>query len=98
MVQRLSKEELFRIRNHIPINDVIVRVLDLPSKTRDGYLRFLCPICSEFMTACNPKTNLARFIIDTGARDFKVGLLLSTNPDSPQGISNFSDVVPGETT
>ncbi len=60
MAQRLSKEELFRIRNHIPINDVIVHILDLPSKTRDGYLRFLCPICSEFMTACNPKTNLAR--------------------------------------
>ncbi len=60
MAQRFLKDELFRLRNHIPINDVIVRVLDLPSKTRDGYLRFLCPICSEFMTACNPKTNLAR--------------------------------------
>ncbi len=60
MAQRFSKDELFRLRNHIPINDVIVRVLDLPSKTRDGYLRFLCPICSEFMTACNPTTNLAR--------------------------------------
>ena len=60
MAQRFSKDELFRLRNHIPINDVIVHVLDLPSKTRDGYLCFLCPICSEFMTACNPRTNLAR--------------------------------------
>ncbi len=60
MVQRFSKDELFRLRNHIPINDVIVHILDLPSKVRDGYLRFLCPRCSEFMTACNPKTNLAR--------------------------------------
>lgn len=60
MVQRFSKDELFRLRNHIPINDVIVHILHLPSKTRDGYLRFLCPICSEFLTACNPATNLAR--------------------------------------
>lgn len=60
MVQRLSKDELFRLRNHIPINEVIVHILDLPSKVRDGYLRFLCPHCSEFMTACNPRTNLAR--------------------------------------
>ena len=47
-------------RNHIPINEIIVHILDLPSKVRDGYLCFLCPVCSEFMTACNPKTNLAR--------------------------------------
>ena len=28
--------------------------------------------------------------------NYHVGLLLSTNPDSPQGVSNFSDVVPGD--
>ena len=28
--------------------------------------------------------------------DYHVGLLLSTNPDSPQGISSFSDVLLGE--
>lgn len=26
----------------------------------EGYFRFLCPVCKEFQTAVNPKTNLAR--------------------------------------
>jgi len=34
--------------------------LDLPCKTQDGYFRFLCPLCGEFNTAVNPKTNLGR--------------------------------------
>ena len=25
-----------------------------------GYLRFLCPLCDDFHTATNPRTNLAR--------------------------------------
>lgn len=60
MGQYYTKESLRRLRNEILISDLITRVLDIPSKTRDGYLRFLCPLCSEFMTACHPKTNLAR--------------------------------------
>ncbi len=32
----------------------------MPSKTTEGYFRFLCPVCNEFNTATNPKTNLAR--------------------------------------
>lgn len=34
--------------------------LQIPSKIRDGFFRFLCPICNEFQTAVNPNTNLAR--------------------------------------
>jgi hypothetical protein len=45
---------------YIPINDLIRMHPNLPSKEREGYLRFLCPLCSEFHTATNPKTNLAR--------------------------------------
>ena len=60
MMRRYSKETLHRLRNLIPITELIVHVLDIPAKTRDGYLRFLCPLCSEFLTACHPKTNLAR--------------------------------------
>ncbi|XPS89502.1 hypothetical protein Dvar_75210 [Desulfosarcina variabilis str. Montpellier] len=26
----------------------------------EGIFRFLCPLCNEFQTATNPKTNLAR--------------------------------------
>ena len=32
----------------------------LKCKVSEGYFRFLCPLCSEFITATNPKTNLAR--------------------------------------
>ena len=60
MGQYYTKETLRRLRNEILVTDLIIHVLDIPSKTRDGYLRFLCPLCNEFMTACHPKTNLAR--------------------------------------
>lgn len=51
---------LKRLRNDIPINLVIKEFLKIPVKFSEGYFRFLCPICSEFVTATNPKTNLAR--------------------------------------
>lgn len=51
---------LKRLRNDIPINLVIKEFLKIPVKFSEGYFRFLCPICSEFITATNPKTNLAR--------------------------------------
>jgi DNA primase len=59
MGQYFTKEVLRRLRNEVLISEII-QVLDIPSKTRDGYLRFLCPLCNEFMTACHPKTNLGR--------------------------------------
>ena len=59
MGQYFTKEILRRLRNEVLISEII-QVLDIPSKTRDGYLRFLCPFCNEFMTACHPKTNLGR--------------------------------------
>ena len=55
-----SKELLTRLRNEIPISIVIGDILDMPSKTTEGYFRFLCPVCKECDTATNPKTNLAR--------------------------------------
>jgi len=60
MKRRFSAEELFELRNSIPINTVIKELLALPSKTSEGLFRFLCPICNEFQTATNPRTNLAR--------------------------------------
>lgn len=48
------------LRNRIPIDTLISSTLDIPVKYSDNYLRFLCPVCSEFHTATNPKTNLAR--------------------------------------
>ncbi len=60
MSKRFSSDFLRSLRNDIPINDLIRMHPDLPAKERDGYLRFLCPRCSEFHTATNPRTNLAR--------------------------------------
>lgn len=48
------------MRNDIPIEILIADVLEMPNKISEGYFRFLCPDCSEFNTAINPKTNLAR--------------------------------------
>lgn len=59
-MKRFTQNELFELRNHIPINVLIKDRLKMPSKISEGQFRFLCPICGEFQTATNPKTNLAR--------------------------------------
>jgi len=59
-MKRFSKHELFILRNSISINMLINEILKLPSKTSQGQLRFLCPVCSQFNTATKHDTNLAR--------------------------------------
>ncbi len=58
--RRFSPEFLRLIRNQIKLANLITDVLRLPSKTSEDHLRFLCPLCGNFHTAVNPKTNLAR--------------------------------------
>lgn len=60
MNNRFSSGELFELRNNIPVDSLIRDHLQVPSKIRDGFFRFLCPLCNEFQTAVNPATNLAR--------------------------------------
>ena len=60
MDNRFSSRELFELRNNIPVDSLIRDHLQVPSKVRDGFFRFLCPLCNEFQTAVNPATNLAR--------------------------------------
>jgi hypothetical protein len=60
MTKRFSSRELFKLRNNIPVDMLIRDHLQIPSKIRDGFFRFLCPLCNEFQTAVNPATNLAR--------------------------------------
>lgn len=60
MQKRFSSQELFELRNNIPVDILIKEQLQLPSKISEGVFRFLCPICNEFQTAVNPATNLAR--------------------------------------
>ncbi len=59
-MSRLTASRLRELRNGVPIAELIRTHLGLPAKERDGFLRFLCPLCDEFNTATNPKTNLAR--------------------------------------
>ena len=59
MSRRIAEAELRRLRNDVDITALIQR-LGIPWKRRDGYFRFLCPICGEFNTATNPRTNLGR--------------------------------------
>lgn len=60
MAQQISPELLRLLRNHIPINTLITSTLKIPFKRSENYLRFLCPLCGDFHTATNPRTNLAR--------------------------------------
>ena len=60
MPKRYAKEMLRKLRNDLPIPILIADILELPAKNADGHFRFLCPLCGEFDTATNPKTNLAR--------------------------------------
>ena len=60
MKRRFSAQELFELRNAIPVDVLIENWLKIPVKVSDGLFRFLCPVCNEFQTATNPSTNLAR--------------------------------------
>ena len=60
MTQLFSPQFLRSLRNDVPIERLIADVLNIPHKHSEGYFRFLCPLCSEFNTAVNPITNLAR--------------------------------------
>ncbi|WP_300674800.1 hypothetical protein [Desulfoluna sp.] len=60
MNRRFSAQELFHLRNNVPVDALIANVLNIPVKYSDGLFRFLCPVCKEFQTATNNRTNLAR--------------------------------------
>jgi len=57
---RITRNKLYQLRNLIPVDMLIKDHLYLPCKMSEGYFRFLCPVCNEFQTAVNPKTNLSR--------------------------------------
>ena len=59
MAKFFTRHELYKLRNSIPLADVL-SVLEWPHKTRDGRVCFVCPQCSESLTAINQRTNLGR--------------------------------------
>ena len=58
--RRFSAQELYSLRNEIPVCGLIEKVLYIPSRISEGVFRFLCPSCGEFNTSVNFKKNLAR--------------------------------------
>jgi hypothetical protein len=52
-------EHLHALRNDIDIRSVITD-LGIPTRNRGTRLSFRCPKCTEYHTAINPRTNLAR--------------------------------------
>jgi DNA primase len=56
---RYTRQQLFALRNHIPITRVI-EALAIPCSTHEGHYRFSCPVCNGFNTGIFQKKNLAR--------------------------------------
>jgi DNA primase len=57
----ITADLLRRLRNDLPM-PVVIAALGPdgpPSKTSDGYYRFLCPHCGEMLATVNPRNNLA---------------------------------------
>jgi hypothetical protein len=57
--KRYSRQELYVLRNHIPI-DRLIKDLGIPFKTNESCFRFCCPYCRGYDTAVKSATNLAR--------------------------------------
>lgn len=60
MSQYYPDDFLRMLRNDIPIDEVIVDLLNLEVQKDHKTIRFRCPLCYNFHTATNHKTNLAR--------------------------------------
>lgn len=63
MKQRFTQDELYCLRNLIPIDWFIQKVLKLTVSLSGDVFRFQCPDCQQFDTAINPNTNLARCFV-----------------------------------
>jgi|APSaa5957512622_1039677.scaffolds.fasta_scaffold146252_1 hypothetical protein len=59
MTQKIDGLELRRLRNDIPIRDVVY-ALKVPWKMDDQLCRFKCPNCGSLDTSLHPKENLGR--------------------------------------
>ena len=60
MSQYYPDDFLRMLRNDIPIDEVIVDLLNLEVQNDTKTIRFRCPLCYNFHTAINHETNLAR--------------------------------------
>jgi hypothetical protein len=60
MSRRFTDQQLFAVRNHIAVKEVIDNLLGIPWQVVGGIFRFRCPLCAQYKTAIKAETNLAR--------------------------------------
>jgi hypothetical protein len=58
--KKFSSDELYVLRNDIPVAVLIENGLNIPTHRRDGRFCYLCPTCKEFNTAVSSRANQAR--------------------------------------
>jgi len=59
MSQKISPQDLVRLRNNLPIREVL-HALRIPWKQDDELCRFRCPKCGGMHTSFHPGQNLGR--------------------------------------
>jgi len=59
-MRRFSNEELYTLRNKVPVKFVLEQLCGNECKEIEGYIRFICPLCHEMRTSLHPKENLGR--------------------------------------
>lgn len=60
MTRRFTSDELYAIRNQIPIDVLIETLLGVPVKHVQNRFRFSCPLCAGFQTSILRKKNHSR--------------------------------------
>jgi len=60
MTKHYPANFLRMLRNEIPIDEVIIHLMNLEVRNTRGRFRFRCPLCKNFHTGTNHATNLAR--------------------------------------
>ena len=93
-MKRFSKHTLYLVRNNIAVQIVITDILRLPHKFSEDHFRYLCPVCSEFRTACHKTTNLARcFLCEKNFNNIDL-LVVSLNLSFVQAVNTLIPHVP----
>ena len=96
MPKYFPSQLLFRLRNDIPIEQLISQHLDWPCKRREGRFCFLCPSCGEFLATINPRTNLGRCFCcqrNFNPIDF---VMLATERDFVDTVHFLSPLLPSQ--
>ena len=94
MAKYFPRQLLYRLRNEIPLQRLIVDHLNWPHHRRDHRFCFLCPSCNDFLTAINPRTNLGRcFQCEQNFNTIDLVMLI-TRCDFVQAVEFLSDLLP----